>query len=480
MKRFIAVLFVTCGFFSGVWAQAGPQEPLNIGNRLEPFVDNFLIDRMDGAALRLDRPAPSETVLRFDKPWEGRYSGYLTIIHDDGRYRLYYRGLPESRADGSDLETTCYAESADGIHFEKPSLGIFEVSGTRENNVVLANRAPLSHNFAPFLDDRPGVPPAERYKALAGLSTSGLVAFVSPDGLHWNTLCEEPVLREGDFDSQNVAFWSNQEQLYLCYLRKSSADKFRWVSRSESKDFLHWSKPVQMDKGSAPSEHIYTNQTAPYFRAPHLYISTAARFMPGRRAITAEEGKRIGIEAEYAGDCSDNVLMTSRGGYRYDRTFLEALVRPEIGPENWTSRTNYPARGVVQTGSNEMSFYIQHNYGQTTGFVRRYALRLDGFAAITAPYAGGEWVSKPLIFDGSALYLNFATSAAGGIRVELRDPQGQPLPGFALQDCDEAIGNAIARRVTWKGSAALDSLKGKPVCLRMSMKDASLYAIQFR
>jgi hypothetical protein len=35
-----------------------------------------------------------------------------------------------------------------------------------------------------------------------------------------------------------------------------------------------------MDFGKTPVEHLYTNQTAPYFRAPHIYVAIAARFMP--------------------------------------------------------------------------------------------------------------------------------------------------------------------------------------------------------
>ena len=119
-----------------------------------------------------------------------------------------------------------------------------------------------------------------------------------------------------------------------------------------------------MSFGEAPPEHLYTNQTHPYFRAPHLYVGIAARFMPGRQVLTDEQARAINVDPGYFKDCSDNVLLTSRGGYGYDRTFLEAFIRPGIGPENWTSRTNYPALNVVPTGPGEMSLYVQHRYGQ--------------------------------------------------------------------------------------------------------------------
>ena len=476
------------GLMLGVWMclTAGDglaAEAITIGSRLELFVDDFLIDGMDGVALKLHEPRPAGKVLAFDKPWEGRYCGYVTVIKDGDLYRMYYRGLPVAKADGSDAETTCYAESRDGKQFTKPNLGLFEVNGTKDNNVILADMAPFSHNFAPFIDTCPGVSPAERYKALAGTSKSGLVAFVSPDGIHWKKLRETPVIVQGAFDSQNVAFWSDHEDCYVAYFRTWTEGDWggcRWVSRSTSKDFLEWTPAVEMDKGDAPWEHIYTNQTIPYYRAPHIYLAIAARFMPGRRVISPEEAAALGLEQDYSGDCSDNVLMTSRGGNHYDRTFLEALIKPGIGLENWTSRTNYPARGVVPTGENEMSLYIQHNYGQPTGHIVRYTLRPDGFVSVNAPYRGGEFVTKPLVFDGKALFINFATSAAGNIRIEIQDTSGKPLEGFALGGSAELIGNMVDRVVRWKGLSDVGALAGRHVRLRFVMKDADLYAMQFR
>ena len=474
-------LLVLACMWSAPFAMA--DEALDLGSRRELFVDQFLIESMDGAALRLHEPRPAGVAIRFDKPWEGRYCGYVTVIQDGDLYRMYYRGLPVAGADGSDNEVTCYAESRDGHTFTKPSLGLHEVKGSRENNVILAGFAPLSHNFAPVLDTKPGVPPEQRFKALAGSSHSGLVAFASPDGILWSKLQEGPVITKGAFDSQNIAFWSHHENCYAAYFRTWSEGDWggaRWVSRSTSTDFLNWTDPVEMDKGDAPWEHIYTNQTISYFRAPHIYLAIAARFMPGRRVVSVEEAKVLGVEKTYSGDCSDNVLMTSRGGNRYDRSFLGALVKPGIGFENWTSRTNYPARGVVPTGENEISLYIQHNYGQPTGHMVRYTLRPDGFASLNAPYQGGEMLTKPLKFQGSALYINYATSAAGSIRIEIQEPDGTPIKGFRLKDSAEILGNMIDRPVRWKRKTDIGSLAGRLVRLRFVMKDADLYSLLFR
>lgn len=289
-------------------ALSGAGDAVDIGSRRELFVDRRLIARLEGAELRLHAPVRKNDALLLDAPWEGAFSAYFTVIRDGGRFRLYYRGVPRPGRDGRPEEVTCYAESDDGIAFTKPALGLFEVNGTRENNLILAGEPPFSHNFCPFLDRRPGVPAAERFKALAGTSQSGLAAFVSSDGIRWRKLREEPVLppRTGTaYDSQNLAFWSHHEGRYVCYFRtfkQFPGGRVRWVSRATSPDFLHWTDGGEMTFGDAPPEHIYTNQTSPYFRAPHIYVSVAARFMPGRQVLTDDEAAAVGVDPRYYRD----------------------------------------------------------------------------------------------------------------------------------------------------------------------------------
>lgn len=470
-------------------------KPLDIGSRRELFVDHFLIEKLSGAQLHLHTPRDEGIALKFDQPWEGPFSGYVTIVRDGGRLLAFYRGKAVSDRDGSTNEVTCCAVSTNGVRWTRPDVGLFGVRGTKKNNVVLADASPVTHNFCPFLDTRPGVAPDERFKALGGtMEGGGLVAWKSPDGLRWQRMAPEPVITKAMvpfkymFDSQNVPFWSPAERKYLCYFRVFEKN-IRRIVRSESDDFLRWSPPVLMEyrhpSEPAPIEHLYTNQTHPYFRAPHLYVAVAARFMPGRRVLTDEQAKAIKVNPGYFKDTSDAIFMTTRPcegpghiGF-YDRTFLEGFIRGGIGPQNWVSRTGYPALNVVQTGPAEMSVYVNQNYAQPTAHLRRYSLRLDGFASLRAGYHGGEMVTKPLVFAGRALSLNFATSAAGGVKVELQDADGQPLPGFSLADCQEQIGNELERVVNWKGGSDLSALAGKPVHLRFVLKDADVFAFRF-
>ncbi len=457
---------------------AGSDDVVDIGNRLEPFVDGRLIDQLTDARLTPHAPQPREVVLKFDQPWEGLYSGYTTVLKAGKMFRLYYRGMPAARH-ALDTEVACVAESEDGIHWTKPKLGLFEVQGTKDNNVVLA-RHRACHNFAPFLDTNPDAPADQRYKALGGTGAPGLIAFVSPDGIRWTELQKEPVITKGAFDSQNNAFWSESEQQYVCYFRVFRDGK-RWIARTTSEDLIHWAEPVDLELDGKPRQHLYTNQIHPYVRAPHIYIGLPTRFFPGRRVVTEEEAKAIGTPTErnYANDCTDILLCSARGGTELKRMFLEAFIRPGVDLRNWTSRANYAARGIVETGPGELSIYVKHNSGYPAVHMRRYTLRLDGFVSVRAPYAGGEMITKPITYTGNRLTINYATSAAGGLKVEIQTPDGKPIEGFALGDCPEIIGDRIEDTVRWKDGEDVSQLAGKPVRLRFVMNDADLYSIRF-
>jgi hypothetical protein len=170
--------------------------------------------------------------------------------------------------------------------------------------------------------------------------------------------------------------------------------------------------------------------------------------------------------------------MTSRGGTQYDRTFMEAFVRPGLDRGNWVSRNGVPATGLIQTSPTEMSLYVGQNYVQPTAHLGRYTMRLDGFASVSAGYAGGEMVTKPFIVEGERLVLNYSTSAAGGIRVEIQTPEGQALPGYTLQECPVMVGDSIERAVSWPTTSDLKPLRGQTARLRFALKDADLFALR--
>ncbi len=455
-------------------AAAGPadDEVRDIGSRLELFVDDWLIAEINGVELRLHHPTPREVILHFDKPWEGNTCGYVTVFQDGDLYRMYYRGshFDWDTRKATHPEVTCYAESRDGIHWTKPPLGLFEFNGSKENNIVWAG--PGCHDFTPFKDTNPDCPPDARYKAL-GRVEGGLIAFKSPDGIHWSLISDKPVITKGAFDSQNLAFWDPTRRRYVEYHR-AFRNGVRDIMTCTSMDFIHWTDPVWLDYGDAPREHLYTNAIQPYFRAPHIYVGFPNRFLPQRKKIAEHPSPGV----------NDGVFMTSRDGLHFHR-WIEAFLRPGLQKERWWQRNNYAAWGLVVTKSSiegapdEISLYYNEHYYIGDNRLRRYTIRMDGFVSVHAGYPGGEFVTRPLKFSGRRLVLNYSTSAAGGIRVEIQDTDGKPIPGFALDDCPELFGDAIEEAVRWKGGDDVSALAGKVVRLRFVLRDADVYALRF-
>ncbi len=196
--------------------------------------------------------------------------------------------------------------------------------------------------------------------------------------------------------------------------------------------------------------------------------------------------QRAAAHLRYGTALTEGLLMASRDGVHFDR-WNEAFLRP--GPERvdtWNYGHNYIAWHAVETASalpgaaNELSLYASE--GAWTGdsnAMRRYTLRLDGFVSVHGGWRGGELLTKLLKFDGRELRLNMATSAAGGVRVEIQDADGQPLPGFALENCSTVFGDAVDRPVVWENGSDVSGLAGQAVRLRFVLKDADLYSFRF-
>ena len=213
---------------------AKAEQPPNLGSRLELFVDDYLIDILDGVRLKLHAPQSAGKIIIFDKPWEGTTSLYHTVFQDGDSYRMYYRGSShQDYADQAQLlpgeevipkhETViALIESPDGITWHRPSLGLIEFEGSKDNNIVWKGQA--SCCFAPFKDGNPEAPPEELYKALGNAGTwpnHALMSFVSADGKRWRLASEKPAITDGKFDSLNVPFWDPVRGQYAAVYRDS-------------------------------------------------------------------------------------------------------------------------------------------------------------------------------------------------------------------------------------------------------------------
>ncbi len=374
----------------------------DLGDQLELLWDKTQIADLAGKAqLILHHPTYQEVSLVHDQPWEGNVCCYHTVFKDDLNYKMYYRGGVHKMPDLPDHpEFTCLAVSTDGIAWEKPNFGLIEFNGSKNNNIIWVG-SPAAHNFAPFHDQNPNCHPEQKYKAIAGKS-QGLLAYASPDGIHWTKIQDEPVMTGGSYDSLNVAFWDSWQKKYLAYSRFFKKDVGRAIKVYYSEDFLHWSDPVWLNyEEGTPNEQLYTNGIHQYHRSPAMRLGLPKRFITSRKSPhdPSDAGGIPGV--------SDGVFMCSRDGVNFSR-WSEAFLRPGLQYERWINRNNMAAWGTVETAAAipglppEISLYATEGYySNQANKIRRLTLRLDGFVSVNAPFTGGSVTSKPLTFTAT-------------------------------------------------------------------------------
>jgi hypothetical protein len=276
-------------------------------------------------------------------------------------------------------------------------------------------------------------------------------------------------MTQGAFDSLNLAFWDAPQNRYTCYSR-IFANKVRAVQSAGSADFLAWGEgtPNRYATG-VPLEHFYTSATLPCPGAEHLLLAFPKRFLTARKKIATHPTPGV----------SDAVFMSSRDGVTWDRPFLEAWLRPGPDEKNWTDRNNMPAWGIVESAPGEWSMYVSEHYRWPDNRLRRLVLPRHRLAAMHAGARGGEFTTRPFTFQGSRLVLNYATSAAGSVQVELQDANGRPLPGYTAADMSPLYGDELEATAQWKRGADLAAMRGQTIRLRFMLKDADLFALRF-
>jgi hypothetical protein len=288
-----------------------------------------------------------------------------------------------------------------------------------------------------------------------------LYIYKSADAIHWSLMADGPVITTGAFDSQNLAFWDPHRKLYVAYHR-NFVNGVRAIMTCTSEDFVHWTEPVYLEYGDAPNQHLYTNAVMPYLRAPHIKIGFPTRFLP-------DQGGRV-----------EPIFMISRDGLVFKR-WNEAVISEDAPEDRGGNRSNYMARGLLQLPNNDRELSVYATEAYYTGpdsRIRRFSYRLDGFVSVHGEAGGGRLLTRPLIFQGDKLQLNFTTAEKGSLRVEVQRVDGTPIDGLALSDCQLLAGDEIAGAVRWR-KATLDGLAGRPVRLLFELKQADLYSLRF-
>ena len=470
-----------------------------LGSRKHLFIDLTLVERRDHVELRVNPPRLGGVAIARDRAWEHHLHYMTTVADDAGLARMWYAS---SQADaGLESHRFGYAESEDGISWRKPNLGLVEVNGRADTNVV----PPRPWNGNVFID--PTAPVTERYKTFAlnsdpQLGALGPGVFLSSDGFVFREQGSNGIELAGD--CQNMTFWDARRGRYVAYFRgfTTAADGGwrRAVARWETDDLTSrdgWTLDgdeleianvpristqlpivIACDDDDPDDMDIYTPSVVRYPGAEDVYLATMSMY----HHFTPDE--MDDVDPPKNDGLMDIQLAVSRDGVTWSRPDR----RPYVGidAEGPGQRMLYAVQGLVMRGDRVLHYHTAYDQSHAHkrdnnpgGQIRWTEQRLDGFVAAEFAYTGGELVTRPLTFTGDRLELNVDASASGEGRVELQDAQGRPLGGHSLADSDRVLGNHLRHTVTWHGSSDLGVPPGTPVRVRFVMRGARLYALQF-
>lgn len=253
----------------------------------------------ENAVIRVEKMVKDEEnnpLFTEDRPWEVRIdNGYPNVIYnpEQKRYQCYYTLIIEdkdcfgvSREERAKrdycprddrITGVAYAESEDGIHWEKPELGICTWKGNKKNNLIFI----YAHGTGVMLDPKEQ-DPMRRYKMVTKIDkpdgTNFMAVSFSEDGIHWQEPIPWPEYNP-PADSHNLPFWNEKEKCYMV-ISRIWRDGIRVAAISRSKDFIHWEKPREVARGTGFQNQIYS---MPVFYWKNLYLGLASIFHEGDR-----------------------------------------------------------------------------------------------------------------------------------------------------------------------------------------------------
>ncbi len=359
-----------------------------------------------------------------------------------------------------------YAVSTDGINWDKPALGLIDFEGSAANNLVMRRASHGLHAGGVFKDRRE-LDPSRTYKFIHRNASAGRMATCfSADGIRWS----QPVLwQEHDAigDCHNNAIWSPERERYVCITRGWSVG-IRTVLRSESADFINWSKPVEIMRGADAHDQIYS---MPICRYGDLYIGLPSVFHKG------DEGA-----ANW--DSVDTELTVSVDSVNWERICPgEALIPRGDGayPDGaYDCGCVYAAAPFIHDGA------IRIYYGGSNGLHNNWregslnlaTLELDRFAGyVPADVSGCAIVqTNPLRLTDEPVTLNAEVQPGGSIRAKLMDAGGTELRGFTLDDSLPVTTGGASCELCWR-ERGIAELAGQTLWLAFEFQKAKLYAL---
>jgi len=429
-------------------------------------VDDYLVASKDNIVRRYHafQKYTNNPVLVVDRPWEHNVVSCSTVLRaEDGKgFRMWYYCW--THPNDPDHGHALYAVSTDGIHWEKPDLGLlpWKVNGSSNNNFVSASGS-IMHT--------PNDPdPARRYKAVH----SGNFFFsASPDGIHWERISQGELFKAGD---TGHLMWDPLTDKYRGYAKVNTwvaGQRRRAIGYSEGTGIEQW-PPMQLimapddfdDRWVKPNSvqrsHFYN---CPVFAYQNLYLGLMSIY----RAEDDEGYFHGPIFVE---------LVTSRDGIHWLR---EEGDRPPLlpcGPPRTWDHGMVAAASVVSVGDQLYLYYSGydglHDYLPFHSAIGLAFLRRDGFVSLDGGDNPGEVTTKRLTGLTGPLHVN-CEAGAGLLQVEVLDAAWRILPGYKRTDCNEPRSDGVDQVVTWREHAELPAAKG-PLRLRFFLKNVSLYS----
>jgi len=454
------------------------------------LIDDHLIADRSGLNRTTHQPEKlAEPVLRKAEAWHRQPQWLLEVKRDprSGRFRAWYnlKNFMHSGPGGAGPGICyAYAESDDGVHWTRPHLGLVDVDGSRDNNIIAA---PLGHFGLFLVDEGPACADSSRRYRMAYFGGGLCVAF-SPDGLHFSEHPANPLIPAGaneiPFPQPGYAnvigdiidgCWDPLKGEYLlgCKIERRGypgqphhhAEGWRrCVGMSTSRDFVAWEEPrviVTPDPANG-MEEFYGFK--PMVRG-NLYLGFLRVL---RDDLPATEGGPVeGI--------GWTELLTSRDRRTWTR-HQEKFIDRDPRPGSWDHAMAWYADSVI-VGDQEFIYYGGYSAGHKTGdrAVGLARLRKNGFVSFGAGRAGGLLRTAPAALPGDSLTVNAVVR--GELRVRLRDANGKVVPGFDWADCVPVRGDSVAHPIEWRGRPSLP--RAHAVSLEFSPAGAELYAFDF-
>jgi hypothetical protein len=454
----------------------------------------------------LKRHASNPVIRGKEKPWE--ISIAWSSVHRDaksGRYQLWYQSYAGAAArEKTHSCTISYAESADGITWEKPNLGLFAFNGINETNIVLLANGGKSDRYGASVVVDPRDPDPSRQYKLAhfdfakdekGEEFPGLCVAFSPDGIHWTKHAGKPLLiasygepapppfageARGKWWDTPLAvsdaidvFYDPVREVFAsygkCWIDGPDGNMY-WkhaAARIESRDFIHWSQPrlvMTPDELDPAYVEFHTTPTffynGVYFAAPQI-LNRADR-----------------------GGVMDVELAISRDGINFSRPFRTPFWLPKSEGNAFDSGSIFTNSSPVMLDDDEFRFYYG-GYSQgatgsddsqlTTG-IGLATMPRDRFAGVRPVGKIGQVTLKPIDLAGIKGITINADASHGAARVELLNEQGRRLHGFTRDDAQSISGDGLRHAVRWKDKSLTDLAPGRYMP-RLHLENAEVFAV---